>query len=180
MKIVVRAGERREINFLRTSGEQEDLQVELVGAGASVKITHIVLGNGKEKSDIKVAVYHKAPETESEVIIRSAVNDQAQLVYRGLIDMAEEARGAKGYQSGKGLLLNRGAVVDILPELKIRNNDVRCSHGVTTTHLDDLALFYLRSRGLDEFNARRLAVLGFLRGGLDLPAEISQRLGRVI
>lgn len=154
----------------------ERVQVNLVGQGALAKVQHLTFGRDKQQSDIQVAAYHLAPKTESFLAVRTAAADKHVSVYRGLIDIDETAKGSVGYQQGRALLLSRGAVVDNLPELAIRTNDVRCSHGVNTTHLDDAALFYMRSRGLDRAQARQLAVRGFYHDTMDIPAKTAHEL----
>ncbi|MBI3256126.1 MAG: SufD family Fe-S cluster assembly protein, partial [Candidatus Andersenbacteria bacterium] len=89
----------------------------------------------RQQSDIEVSAFHEARQTVSDLAVRSAAADRHVAIYRGLIDIAENAGGSKGYQSGRALLLSRTAVVDNLPELAINTNDVQCSHGVTTTHI---------------------------------------------
>jgi Fe-S cluster assembly scaffold protein SufB len=167
----LRAGD----NFLN-----ERVHVELLGREASTEITHITYGARSEQADIEVSVYHKAPATHSRMMTRTAAAAKHKAIYRGLIDVDQAAKGTNGYQSGQALLLSRKAVVDQLPRLEIRTNDVRCSHGVNTTHLDDASLFYIRSRGVEEKIARELAILGFYNHKLDLPPNIRQSLEHVV
>jgi Fe-S cluster assembly protein SufD len=179
-KINLRAGEELKIIWWREGSFSEEVEVNLTGRGARCEITHLVWGQAEEKAQLQVTVRHRAPETVSKVTVRAAVKDEAQINWRGLIEIAAEGRGAEGYQHGRGLILNRGAVIEMLPELKIETNEVRCSHGVTTSHLDEVTLFYMRSRGLGEREARRLAVLGFFQDELALPTKMVQRLEEII
>ncbi|MEX2054874.1 MAG: SufD family Fe-S cluster assembly protein [Candidatus Andersenbacteria bacterium] len=158
----------------------EQIHVHLMGRDASAEVTHMVLGQGTEQADIAVRVYHEAPVTTSNVKVRTAVLSKATVMYRGLINVAREAHGTAGYQQGKALMLSPTAVADLLPELEINTNDVRCSHGVSTMHLDDAALFYLRSRGLGVQAARQLAIQGFFAQGLQLPTSIQTALAKAI
>ena len=158
----------------------ERVEVYLQGLGASALVRHLTVGTEKQQADMAVRVYHQAPQTTSDLVVRTAAAGKHVAVYRGLIDIDERGKGSKGYQSGRALLLNRGAVVDMLPELAIKTNDVQCSHGVTTTHIDEAALFYMRSRGLPVAQARRLAMTGFFHDMLEIPqslaAQLEQRL----
>ncbi len=167
-------GLRARNNFL-----SERIQVKLQGSQASTQIRHLTFGQEKQQSDIEVSAYHEAPATKSDLIVRTAAADRHVAIYRGLIDIEEGARGSKGYQSGRALLLSRRAVVDNLPELAIKTNDVQCSHGVTTTHIDDEALFYMRSRGLLREEARKLAITGFYHDKLEIPDSLAQTLESV-
>lgn len=167
-------GLRAKNNFLN-----ERIQVRLQGSQASTQIRHLTFGQEKQQADIEVNAYHEAPSTKSDLIVRTAAADRHVAIYRGLIDIEEGARGSKGYQSGRALLLSRKAVVDNLPELAIKTNDVQCSHGVTTTHIDDEALFYMRSRGLSREEARKLAITGFYHDKLEIPDSLAQTLESV-
>jgi Fe-S cluster assembly scaffold protein SufB len=158
----------------------EQLTVYLLGREATTTLTHIVWGEESDQYDIAATVHHQAPASRSLMTMRAALRDKAHSIYRGLIEVAEAAPGSKGYQQGKSLLLSPGAVSDMLPELKIRTDDVQCSHGVTTTHLDDITLFYLRSRGLSDTLAQRLATQGFYHNGLALSSGIGKVLEDVI
>lgn len=158
----------------------EHMQVELVGEEATTTITHLVIGKQAEQGDISVTVGHKAPRTKSQVQVRAVAQDKARVIYRGLIDVDNCAVGTQGYQAGRALLLSRQATVDMLPQLEIRTNDVRCSHGVNTTHLDDSSLFYLQSKGLGREVARRLAITGFFHDKMSLPKTVGQALAKVI
>jgi hypothetical protein len=167
---------------LRSSNlfNNERVQVQLIGRDATAELTHLVLGQGTQQTDSTVQVYHEAPATTSNVTIRTALSAKAAVIYRGLINVAREAHGTVGYQQGKALMLSPTAVADLLPELEINTNDVRCSHGVSTMHLDDAALFYLRSRGLPVQTARQLAVRGFFAQGIELPTLLQTALAKAI
>ena len=158
-------------NFL-----SERVEVFLQGLGAATSVRHLTVGMEKQQADMAVRVYHQAPQTTSDLVVRTAAGGKHVAVYRGLIDIDERGKGSKGYQSGRALLLNRGAVVDMLPELAIKTNDVQCSHGVTTTHIDEAALFYMRSRGLPVVQARRLAMTGFFHDMLEIPQSLAAQL----
>lgn len=155
---------------------QERVRVNLMGRGARANIRHLTFGSGRDQSDIEVQVYHQARETQSDMIVRSAAVEKNVSIYRGLIDIDEKAKGSNGYQQARALLLSSGAVVDNLPELAIRTNDVQCSHGVNTTHIDEAALFYMRARGISESEARRLTLTGFYHDMIDIPQELHAQL----
>lgn len=181
--IVEQAAESRFTYWgLRTNNSffNEQLQVLLQGIGAQAAVQHLVVGGEQEQSDIAVKVQHLAPHTQADVKVRAAVSDRAVAVYRGLLKVGPQARGTRGYQQGKALMLSRRAVADILPELEIATNDVRCSHGVTTTHIDEASLFYLRSRGLSPLQAKQLAITGFFHQGLALPSSIAKNLEKAL
>ncbi len=166
-------GLRAGSNFLN-----EYIHIELLEPEAKTTIPHLTVGRKKEQADIAVSTYHHAPRTHSRMNVRTAAADSSATIYRGLIDVDQTARGTEGYQAGRSLLLSRTAVADALPRLEIRTNDVRCSHGVTTAHLDELVLHYIRSRGLPKIIARQLAITGFFHHQLALPKSVATRLNK--
>lgn len=158
----------------------ESMAVYLTGSGAHINVNHLGVVGRRDQVDCQVKVFHQAPQTTSNITARFAATDHGLAMYRGLIDVSREARGTQGYQQGKALILSPTAIVDFLPELAINTNDVKCSHGVTTTHLDDTTLFYLRSRGLPVADARQLATRGFFHHGLTIPAKLATLLEDII
>ncbi len=168
-------GVRHAVDFLN-----ESMAVYLTGSGAQIKVSHLGVVGRRDQVDCQVKVFHQAPQTTSNITARFAATDHGLAMYRGLIDVSRQARGTQGYQQGKALILSPTAIVDFLPELAINTNDVKCSHGVTTTHLDDTTLFYLRSRGLPVTHARQLATRGFFHHGLTIPAKLATVLEGII
>lgn len=158
----------------------ERVDIYLLGRQAQADITHLVIGRDQEQADMRVQVWHRARQTASTITSRLAAGGRATVIARGLIDIDTQAAASVGYQSGRALLLSDKAVVDMLPQLEIRTHDVQCSHGVTTTHLDDEALFYLRSRGLGGLEAERLALLGFFHDRLTIPVSLAARLEEIL
>ena len=165
------------------SGEMflsERLQVFLEGARARTEITHLCVGGGKSQLDIDVTTWHRGVNTKSDMGLRMSGGDKFSGVYKGCIDVDEKALGSQGYQSGKTLALSRRAVMDILPKLNIRTNQVKCSHGVTSSHVDDEALFYLRSRGLSLEVARELVIRSFFEADMTLSPALLSALDKAL
>lgn len=158
----------------------DGVRVHLTGAGATCTVTHLLFQAVSHQADVATQVYHEAPATQSRLAARAAAQGKARVVYRGLIDVAGEARGSQGYQALRGLLLSPTCVVDTLPELAIRTHDVQCSHGVVVSHCDKRVMLYLRSRGLSPEQARLLAILGFYQQGLALPEKVVTALTKII
>jgi Fe-S cluster assembly protein SufD len=88
-------------------------------------------------------------------------------VFQGRIVVHRDAQRTDGHQLNKTLLLDRNAEMDAKPELEIYADDVKCSHGASIGELDDLALFYLRTRGIDEATARDMLVTAFLNEAVE-------------
>lgn len=130
--------------------------------GASWKETHLVWGAGKDHSDLGTRVLHLAPRTRSDVHVRAALGGAARSVFSGNILMEKEAFQGDAHLEDHALLLSDGARSDSIPGLEIRAMDVKASHAASTGQVDAESLYYLLSRGLDESQARRLLVKGFL------------------
>jgi hypothetical protein len=152
----------------------EEIHIDLIGEGASCQTTHLLYGDKREQSDIGVYATHTAKRTQSLLQSRSAADHKAQSVYRGLITIQQSAPGSTGYQHSSNLLLSDDATVDSLPELAIQTDDVSCTHGVTTTSLDEATLLYARSRGLSEAEATKIAIFGFYNHKLTIPTKTSE------
>ena len=87
--------------------------------------------------------------------------EQAKSVFSGLIKVENDAQNTNSYQTNRNLLLSDDSEADSMPGLEILANEVKCSHGATTSKIDDQELFYLLSRGISRSVAERLIVLGF-------------------
>ncbi len=149
-----------------------DTRVLLAEPGASCELFGAGAARGEELLAQRTRVEHATPHGSSLQIFRSVAADRSRSVFDGLVRVHPGARGTSAEQRSENLLLSPGAEVDVRPQLEIDNDDVRCSHGATIGQLDREVLFYLRSRGLPEGDARRLLLRAFLAGALRaLPAE---------
>jgi Fe-S cluster assembly protein SufD len=106
--------------------------------------------------------FHAAPNCRSNLISKNALNDQSKSVFSGMIKVLPSAYNTNAYQTNRNLLLSNEAQADSLPGLEILANEVKCSHGATTSKIDEQELFYLRSRGIPQKSAENLIALGFL------------------
>ncbi|HOV94395.1 MAG TPA: SufD family Fe-S cluster assembly protein [Spirochaetales bacterium] len=142
----------------------EHSQLDLAGAYAATRTT---------SQEHATTIHHYAPFTKSATGFKSALKDKSRLIFRGLIHVHPEAHGTDAYLSSRNLLLEDGARAESLPQLKIENNDVACSHGATTGGVSEDELFYLESRGLAEIEAKNLLVQGHMHTVLArLPEEL--------
>ena len=136
-------------------------QINLAGEHASAEY-HALSGlRQRQHVDHQVEVRHEAPHCRSLLRARGIVDDSARQVFNGKVYVARGAQKTDSDQLLRNLLLSDKAEVDAKPELEIYADDVRCAHGSTVGRLDEAALFYLRSRGLDQTTARRLLMLSF-------------------
>ena len=127
----------------------------------------LYMPNHGQHVDNQVLVNHIAPHTTSEQVYKGVLNGRSRGVFHGSITVQQTAQKTNAKQSDKNLLLSDEAEVDTKPALWIYADDVRCGHGAACGKLDDGALFYLQSRGIDEATARRMLVHGFANEVLD-------------
>lgn len=118
--------------------------------------------------DIQSVFNHNVPYCKSKQIWRGILNDSAKATFEGKIIVAPYAQKTDAQLSNKNLLLSKNAEVNTKPILEIYADDVKCSHGATVGCLDENALFYLRSRGIEENAARELLIEAFANEVLEM------------
>ncbi len=141
---------------------RQEIWVELDEAGARATISGAQLLAGRQHMDTTVLIDHKAPHCSSSQIIRNVLDGEAVGVFQGKIHVHQVAQKTDGYQLCNTLMLSDRAQMNTKPELEIYADDVKCSHGTTTGKIDDAPLFYLRSRGIPEAEARRMMLTAFI------------------
>ncbi|MEJ2621802.1 MAG: Fe-S cluster assembly protein SufD [Candidatus Thiodiazotropha sp.] len=120
-----------------------------------------LVGDG-QLTDFHLDVDHQLPNCSSWENFKGILRGSGRAVFDGLIQVGKGAQKSEAHLHNANLMLSRHAEVDTKPQLMILADDVVCSHGTTVGQLDDQALFYLRSRGLNEQQARALLCQGFL------------------
>jgi Fe-S cluster assembly protein SufD len=138
-----------------------DATVLLEGAGAHTALHGLFAPRGAQHLDAHTRIDHVAAHTTSEEDYRGIADERGRGVFNGKVIVRPDAQKVDARQSSRNLLLSPQAEIDTKPELEIYANDVKCSHGATTGRLDATALFYLRSRGLSEADARSLLIRAF-------------------
>lgn len=142
---------------------RNDLRVRLEAAGASVRMDGIYIADGRRHVDNHTRIDHLVAHTASDELYRGIICDRGHAVFNGKVVVAEAAIKTDATQTNNNLLLTRNGEIDTKPELEIYADDVKCNHGATIGQLDEQALFYLRSRGLDLDTARELLTGAFAR-----------------
>jgi Fe-S cluster assembly protein SufD len=138
-----------------------DLDAALVAPGAHVEMNGLYVARDRQHIDNHTRVDHAVPRTSSDQLYRGVLTGKSRAVFNGKAIVRPGAAGTDAQQSNANLLLSPEAEIDTKPELEIYADEVKCSHGATTGQLDADALFYLRSRGLDEETARSLLTFAF-------------------
>jgi Fe-S cluster assembly protein SufD len=168
---------------------RHDLDIRLTGDRAEAHIHSLLLATSSAHLDQHIRIRHAARNTTSRTLARSIAGGRSRTVFNGRIVVDEGAGGTDAELRNANLLLDPDSEVDTKPELEIYADEVRCSHGATTGQLDAQALFYLRSRGIDQAVAARILVGAFalesVRAVGDervrdaLSARVEARLGRL-
>ncbi len=162
--VQVKAGGRYQ-NFCLQKGAdmgRNEVRVKLQDKGAEARVDAAYKMSGWATLDTTTVIEHLSPETCSEQLVKGVVDGEAKGVFQGKIHIAPNAIHTEGRQLHKALLLSDTAEIDCKPELEIFADDVKCSHGAASGELDEEQLFYMRSRGIDEDEARRILVEAFL------------------
>ncbi len=142
---------------------RNDLHVVLSGSGGECQLNGLYLAGDRQHIDNHTHIDHACPQCTSKEFYRGVLNGRGRSVFRGRIVVRPDAQKTDARQVNNNLLLSRDAEVDSQPQLEIYADDVKCSHGATVGQLDPDALFYLRSRALDERAARQLLTYAFAR-----------------
>lgn len=142
--------------------------IELTGNDAQAHVAGACVGDGKDfHHDDTVFITHDAVNCESRQVFKKVLRNGATGVFQGKILVKEGAQKTDGYQISQSLLLEDDSQFLAKPELEIYADDVACSHGSTSGAIDEMALFYLRSRGVRHADAISLLTLAFLAEALE-------------
>ena len=147
----------------------------LAGEGSECLINGLFIGNGRQHLDNYMLVEHASPHCGSRQFYNGILDDHAHGVFHGRIIVHKDAQKTDAKQTNRNLLLSDDARIDTKPQLEIYADDVKCTHGATIGQIEENALFYLRSRGIDEVSARRLLLLAFANECLDRMAASAAR-----
>jgi Fe-S cluster assembly protein SufD len=142
----------------------------------------ITLIGDKQHVDHNTLVHHIEPNCESHQDYKGIFGDNATGVFNGKVVVEKEAQKTNAYQSNNNILVNDKATINTKPQLEIFADDVKCSHGCTIGQLNEDALFYLRSRGIPEKEARALLMYAFANTVLEsvkIP-ELKKRINKLI
>ena len=137
------------------------MNVILNGAGCNTTMNGLTVLNGNQHVDNQTLLDNVKPNCESLELYKGIYNDRSQGVFSGTIIVRPDAQKTNAVQSNRSLLLTNEATVNTKPQLKIWADDVKCTHGATIGQLDDDALFYIRSRGVSEKDARVMLIHAF-------------------
>ncbi len=164
----VRKNEHTTIVLLGTpTGERHvRVTIRLMGKGGEAQIIGIFVPKKSSSFTLSTLQQHEAPETTSNLLVKSVLEGDAKFFYDGGIRVEKQAQITDAYQRNENLLLSRGASAESKPSLEILANDVRCTHGATTGTIPKDQLWYLKTRGISQKEGEQLLIQGFLESAL--------------
>ena len=143
------------------------------GQGASAEDVEIIFGNNDQSFDVTSNLIHYGPNTRGRVLSKSVMKDKSKSLFKGMIKIDKNGKSAESFLAGHAILLDKGAKSDTIPGLEIETNEVRATHSASVAQIDENQIFYLMSRGLNNEEAKREIVSGFLE-------PLSRKMGPTI
>jgi Fe-S cluster assembly protein SufD len=152
------------INTITLGGElvRNNLNIRVNGQNCETNLNSAYILKDNQHVDNHTVVDHHVPNCVSNELYKGVIDDKATAVFNGKVFVRPDAQKINAFQSNGNVLLSNDATINSKPELEIYADDVKCSHGSTTGQLDEKAVFYLRSRGMGEKQARELLVQAFV------------------
>jgi Fe-S cluster assembly protein SufD len=140
---------------------RSEVNVALAGEGASINLDGLFMLSGSQHVDNHTVIDHIRPHCDSLELYKGILDQSSRGVFDGTIIVRPDAQKTNSRQVNRNLILSENAIIDSKPTLEILNDDVKCSHGSTIGQIDEEALFYMRSRGIGDAQARNLLVYAF-------------------
>jgi Fe-S cluster assembly protein SufD len=156
-EIIIPAGEKREIVLVHSVPETAERVIRLAGEGAEVQIEEIFLANAQSN----VVVIHDAMRTKSRINVRGIVS-KGHTVSHAKIIIPKHGQLSDSFVTQHFMLMDESAEAEAIPSLEIEADEVKASHAATISPLDENKIFYLKSRGIKESDARKLIIESFL------------------
>lgn len=165
--LLVEKNQQKQFVILITEPGTINLEINLAGENARAEILGVILGQHEGEIHLSTAQNHSAPNTYSNLLVKSVLSGSSGFIFSGLIRIEKNAQKSNAYQRNDNILLSSQAKVNSKPYLEILANDVLCTHGATMGQIDEEQLFYLESRGIERKTAQNLIINGFLHSLLD-------------
>lgn len=140
---------------------RNNLQLSLDGEGIESHMYGLYLITGDTMADNHTVVDHRKPNSFSNEIYKGIMDGNSKGVFNGKIYVRPQAQKTNAFQANRNILLSDKATVNTKPQLEIWADDVKCSHGCTTGQLDEEAMFYLQTRGINKETARAMMLYAF-------------------
>ncbi|HYD84030.1 MAG TPA: SufD family Fe-S cluster assembly protein, partial [Opitutus sp.] len=146
---------------------------QLQAPGGFSEMLAVTVAEDTQEFDQRTLQIHQAPNTKSDLLYKNTLRDKSRTIFSGLIVVDQDAQKTDAYQSNRNLMLSDDAEANSLPGLEIQANDVRCTHGATSSRIDPEQEFYLQSRGIGKAAADELLTFGFFEEVLSRLADES-------
>ena len=146
---------------------RNEIDLRFAAEGAKASLAGLFTAGNQKLNDVHLNIDHAVPGCISRSDFKGLLHGKGRGVFDGRILVGAQAQHSEAYLNNANLLLSRNAEVDTKPQLEIYADNVKCSHGTTVGQLEESQLFYLRSRGIDPAQAKRLLCLGFASEILD-------------
>ncbi len=169
VQVLQKASSHFDTHTITLSGDwmRNNLNIVVDAERCETHLNGLYITRGIQHVDNHTLVDQRKPNCESNQLYKGILADKSTGVFNGKIFVRRDAQKINAYQSSKTILLSDDATVNTKPQLEIYANDVKCSHGSSTGHLDEEAMFYLRSRGLSEESAKRMLLYAFASDVVD-------------
>ena len=145
-----------------------DLEFNLEGKHSECHLQSASFLNKDDHQEIKTRMNHLAPNCKSYQRVKNVLSSDGKGVYQGKIYVKDTAQKTDAYQLSKAMILSNNSEFDSKPELEIYADDVKCSHGSTSGKIDEDAIHYLMTRGLDKKESTKLLINGFLNEVIEM------------
>lgn len=155
-------GSQLKVTALELGRSEAHYTVDLQGAFAASELNAIFTVGGEEKSRLILRTNHLVADCTSNSVVRGLAGGSAVGCFEGMVYVAPDAQRTDARQQNRNMLLSDTARIDTKPQLEIYADDVRCTHGATVGQMDQEAIYYMRQRGIEEAQARRLQLAGFV------------------
>lgn len=153
---------KEDVFITGSMGGNINLKLDIDTRGADINVYGVIIADKDKKYNINTVSNHIEPESKSRIHIKSIALDESNIIFKGLINIEKKAQLSDAYLKNDNLILSKDAHVESSPQLEIKADDVKASHGVTMANISDDDLYYIMSRGIEFKNARRLLIFGFI------------------
>ncbi|MEK7496921.1 MAG: SufD family Fe-S cluster assembly protein [Patescibacteria group bacterium] len=150
------------LNFLINNNKLANFNFNLIGNNSKLEVNVVHLGQGDNNCELNFNMLHHGINCRSRLNIRRVQFGSSESVCHAMIKIDEKATGSDAYLSDKSLLIGDKSKAESIPSLEILTNNVKASHGATIGRLSNEDMFYLRSRGLSEKQAKQVLITGFI------------------
>jgi Fe-S cluster assembly protein SufD len=152
-------------SFYYSEGSQlnkTDIDIRHQGKNSESNLTGIYLPSKTQCIDYHTNIEHRVANCTSREVFRGIIADSAKATFNGKIHIFKDAQKSDAQLSNKNLLLTNQAEINTKPELEIYADDVVCAHGATVAKIDNKAVYYMQTRGINETRAKKMLSIGFI------------------